>query len=91
MNLANIYFEPYFIGRTDSLPPYDERYRGYGAGDKALHFHLLYKSGIQIKVLPGHFLLHLPHADNAWREGAGSKWKGHFQVCATGALIIVVL
>lgn len=39
---ANIYFEPYFVARTGDLPLYDERYRGYGAGDKALHFHLLY-------------------------------------------------
>jgi hypothetical protein len=38
---ANIYFEPYFVARTGDLPLYDERYRGYGAGDKALHFHLL--------------------------------------------------
>lgn len=31
----NIYFEPYFLARTDDLASFDERFRGYGAGDKA--------------------------------------------------------
>mmetsp|Transcript_28201 Transcript_28201/g.73938 ORF Transcript_28201/g.73938 Transcript_28201/m.73938 type:complete len:486 (+) Transcript_28201:99-1556(+) len=76
LKLANIYFEPYFVGRTNELPWYDERYRGYGAGDKALHFHLMYKLGFEVTVLPDHFLLHLPHADNNWRgDAAGSAEK----------------
>jgi hypothetical protein len=70
---ANVYFEPYFVARTNDLPWYDERYRGYGAGDKALHFHLLYKLGFDVKVLPDHFILHLPHKDNNWRGNAMGK------------------
>eukprot|EP00041_Stephanoeca_diplocostata_P032371 m.1036255 g.1036255 ORF g.1036255 m.1036255 type:complete len:479 (+) comp24139_c2_seq13:262-1698(+) len=75
---ANIYFEPYFVGETKSLPLYDERYRGYGAGDKALHFHMMYKMGFDIKVLPDHYLLHIPHADNSWRGGKDGSSIGKF-------------
>ena len=64
----NIYFEPYFIGWAGELPWFDERFRGYGAGDKALQFHLLYKAGIKVEVLPLHFVLHLPHARGSWQQ-----------------------
>lgn len=75
---ANIYFEPYFVARTNEIPWYDERYRGYGAGDKALHFHLLYKLGYQVKILANHFLLHLPHQENNWRGPGNNEIRDHF-------------
>lgn len=42
---------PVSPSETKSLPLYDERYRGYGAGDKALHFHLMNKMGFDVQVL----------------------------------------
>ena len=65
----NVYFEPYFVVRTNEVAKFDERYRGYGAGDKALHFHLLFKAGFKVYVLADHFLLHVPHPQNNWQEG----------------------
>jgi len=65
----NIYFEPYFIARMDDVTMFDERYRGYGAGDKALQFHLLFQAGVKAYVLPNHFVLHLPHKRNSWQAG----------------------
>eukprot|EP00039_Didymoeca_costata_P030267 m.28703 g.28703 ORF g.28703 m.28703 type:complete len:417 (-) comp8026_c0_seq2:87-1337(-) len=66
----NIYFEPYFVAHTNEITLFDERYRGYGAGDKALQFHLLFKAGLQAFVLPTYFLLHIPHPKGDWHKPA---------------------
>ena len=67
----NIYSEPYFVAAVSDLPSYDERYRGYGAGDKALHYHYAHKLGLATLVHPNLFVLHLPHGPSAWRSSGG--------------------
>ena len=64
----NIYSEPFFVARLDDLPLYDERYRGYGAGDKALHYHYIHKLGLTSLVSPAFFVLHIPHKMTGWRD-----------------------
>ena len=64
----NIYSEPYYLARLDEIPLFDERYRGYGAGDKALQYHYIHKLGFTSLVSPAFFVVHLPHEVNPWAE-----------------------
>jgi len=53
--------EPYAIALSESLPRYDERFRGRGMNKVEQLTHAA-AWGVHWAVLPRHFALHLPHA-----------------------------
>eukprot|EP00899_Mesostigma_viride_P001941 jgi/Mesvir1/11748/Mv00120-RA.2 len=53
-------FEPYAIAFRPYLPPYDERFSGYGR-NKVVYFRHLASLGFSFWTLSGFFLLHIPH------------------------------
>lgn len=52
--------EPYVIALSDALPRYDERFRGRGQ-NKVEHLTHMAMWGFRWALLPGHFLVHMPH------------------------------
>jgi len=64
---ASSYFEPYYVVRLTSMPFYDERFRFYGH-DKAQHFEALVSMNFRFRVLPEHFIIHVPHAEHEWHH-----------------------
>jgi hypothetical protein len=60
-------FEPYFIGRIADMPPWDERFIGYGY-DKVVHVMTLAVQRFEIVVQPELFVTHLDHGIAKWRK-----------------------
>jgi hypothetical protein len=60
-------FEPYFIGRIADMPPWDERFVGYGY-DKVVHVMTLAVQRFELVVQPQLFLTHLDHGIAKWRK-----------------------
>lgn len=52
--------EPYVIALSDAMPRYDERFRGRGQNKVEQLTHMA-MWGFSWRVLPGHFVLHVPH------------------------------
>lgn len=60
--------EPYVIALTDALPRYDERFRGRGQNKVEQLTHMA-MWGFNWRLLPGHFVLHVPHPSTSKPEG----------------------
>ncbi|EFO26269.1 glycosyl transferase family 8 protein [Loa loa] len=53
-------YEPYVVVRRSGLPPYDQRFVGFG-WNKVSHVMLLNAAGYEFTVLPDAFVVHQPH------------------------------
>lgn len=60
--------EPYVIALSDALPRYDERFRGRGQNKVEQLTHMA-MWGFSWRMLPGHFVLHVPHVSAASAQG----------------------
>lgn len=60
-------YEPYFVGRIADIPPWDERFVGYGY-DKVVHVMTLAVQQFEIIVQPTLFVTHLDHGIASWRK-----------------------
>ncbi len=66
-------YEPYVVVRycagagADSLPPFQERFNGYGKNKLAWMLHLL-RVGYKLKQLDQDFVIHYPHEDSKARK-----------------------
>lgn len=60
--------EPYVIALSDAMPRYDERFRGRGQNKVEQLTHMA-MWGFKWRVLPGHFVIHVPHASTASSQG----------------------
>jgi Glycosyl-transferase for dystroglycan len=60
--------EPYVIALSDALPRYDERFRGRGQNKVEQLAHMA-MWGFEWQLLPGHFVLHVPHPSTGKPEG----------------------
>jgi len=69
-------YEPYVVVRADRrvVPPYDERFVGYGK-NKIQHVSHLRRMGFLFAVLPRQFLVHVPHP----RSRDKSTWLNSFR------------
>lgn len=56
--------EPYVIALSDATPRYDERFRGRGQNKVEQLSHMAMWD-FKWRVLPGHFVLHVPHQSKA--------------------------
>ena len=67
-------FEPYIIALKQTLPSYDERFKGYG-GNKISHLYEVAHRGAHFIVLPDVFIIARQHSDStskkAWKETNG--------------------
>lgn len=52
--------EPYVIAPSEAMPRYDERFRGMNS-DRLGHAAAMRAVGFHWRLLPEHFLVHLPH------------------------------
>lgn len=91
-------FEPYIIASRSWLPPFDERFAGYGH-NKIAHAYAAASAGAIFLVLPHAFVAaHEHHKSNAWQNTFGKgadpihRMRGeprahpatnHFQCCNT--------
>ncbi|KAJ3099827.1 hypothetical protein HDU96_010548 [Phlyctochytrium bullatum] len=53
-------YEPYILANKDTLPPFDETFRGYGF-NKRSHSIALQVRGVKFYVVRGVFVVHRPH------------------------------
>ena len=60
--------EPYVIALSDALPRYDERFRGRSQNKVEQLTHMA-MWGFEWRLLPAHFVLHIPHASTARQQG----------------------
>lgn len=60
--------EPYVIALSDAMPRYNERFRGRGQNKVEQLTHMA-AWGFEWKLLPAHFVIHLPHASSPPQEG----------------------
>ena len=60
-------YEPYLVARIADLPPWDERFVGYGY-DKVVHVLTLALEQTELRVLPGLFATHVDHGVPRWRR-----------------------
>jgi hypothetical protein len=60
--------EPYVIALSDALPRYDERFRGRGQNKVEQLAHMA-AWGFEWKLLPAHFVVHVPHASTKAQQG----------------------
>ena len=66
-------YEPYVIASKAWLPPYDERFTGYGM-NKVSHLYTVAASGAQFVVLPRHFVAAHEHAkSSSWQATFGNR------------------
>lgn len=64
-------YEPFVVVRfCGSIPPFQERFSGYGKNKLAWIQHIL-RSGFQITQIDTEFIVHYPHKDSASRQ----KWN----------------
>uniref|UniRef100_A0A7S3DIK6 Uncharacterized protein n=2 Tax=Palpitomonas bilix TaxID=652834 RepID=A0A7S3DIK6_9EUKA len=59
--------EPYVIAATEDVPDFDERFLYYG-NDKAQFLLGLHYEGYSFRVIPAHFLVHVPHREGEWKQ-----------------------
>jgi len=62
-------FEPYFVARIDGLPPWDERFVGYGY-DKVVHVLTMAVMGFELVVQPHLFIAHYDHGVATWSKAS---------------------
>lgn len=62
-------FEPYFVARIDGLPPWDERFVGYGY-DKVVHVLTMAVMGYELVVQPHLFIAHYDHGVATWSKAS---------------------
>jgi Glycosyl-transferase for dystroglycan len=60
--------EPYVIALSDGMPRYDERFRGRGQNKVEQLTHMA-MWGFNWRLLPGHFVIHVPHPSTAKPDG----------------------
>ena len=66
-------YEPYVIASKAWLPPYDERFTGYGM-NKVSHLYTVAACGAQFVVLPRHFVAAHEHAkSSSWQATFGNR------------------
>jgi len=65
-------YEPFVILSRQHVPPFDERFRGYGF-DKITHLFLLNMTGYSFVVRPEGWVVHRPHAPS---EAYGKSFTG---------------
>jgi len=69
-------YEPYYLAKKETLPWYDERFRGLKI-NRALHTWHLYKSGFTFVVTPRAYVVHVPHIKGlTWLE---TRRRGHYK------------
>jgi hypothetical protein len=62
-------FEPYFVARIAGLPPWDERFVGYGY-DKVVHVLTLAVMEFEMLVQPSLFIVHYDHKVAKWSSAS---------------------
>ena len=75
--------EPYVIALSDAMPRYDERFRGRGYNKIEQLTHMA-AWGFQWKLLPAHFVLHIPH------EKTATQAEGNWDVETTPLALMSV-
>merc|ERR1712173_399937 len=82
-------FEPYVLMRRDTVPSYDERFRGYGM-NKIVHLMAISKTA-QFHVLPKVWLMAIPHERSRdWHRTLASKHSERDRFLEMQALFEVV-
>lgn len=72
-------YEPYVVVPKNESPPFDERFVGYGK-NKIQHVSHLRKLGFDFRVIPRHFLIHVPHPRSHDKETWSSDYARHHAV-----------
>ena len=71
-------FEPYLVVDRWNVSRFDERFVGFG-WNKVSHVMELTARGYELVVLPGAFMVHLPHAPSP--DILGYRGRKHYRDC----------
>ena len=70
--ILDMYYEPYFIARKETMPEFSERFRGYGFNKRANAMAMQY-AHFRFEVLQHVFAVHRYHPSSSWKSKLKSE------------------